>query len=157
MAVRGRKPIPTASKKALGNPGKRKLPSAEPHFDARTPAVPSGSPAQVRQFYADHAQPLVDAGVMTSADHGVFRRLAEASWLASVASENLRKNPLTRMDENGIERKSPGIQIWRDATLVHARLATEFGMTPSSRTRVSREGAEEKSLAEILFENVEGT
>lgn len=155
MATRGRKPKPTALKRATGNPGKRKLPADEPRFDQRVPAAPSGSPAAVRQFYADYAQRLVDSGVMTVADHAVFLRLAESHWIAGTAATKLRKEPFTREDENGIERKSPWLQIWRDATTVEAKLSAEFGLTPSARSRVSAQGKQEKSLAELLFEHVE--
>jgi phage terminase small subunit len=36
----------------------------------------------------------------------------------------------------GTRRKHPAFQTWRDSTAMLQRLLTEYGMTPSSRTRL---------------------
>ena len=89
-------------------------------------------------------------GFVTEIDLPAMRVMSQAFWIASAAADHLRDDPFTRMDENGIERKSPWIQIWRDAATAFRAYAAEFGMTPVARARVTPRAAGRKSLDELL-------
>jgi P27 family predicted phage terminase small subunit len=55
-------------------------------------------------------------------------------------------------DEHGLDRKHPALQVLRDNSGAFRAYAAEFGMTPSSRSRVRADAPEEQmSLADALF------
>lgn len=150
--TRGRRPTPTATKRRAGNPGKRRL-GAEPR-NASSAAPKPPPPVGPGTFRERYAQTLSDAGVLTGQDAPAFDILGQAYWIASKAASQLEREPFTRDDENGVERKSPWLQIWRDAAATFRAYAAEFGMTPAARARVTPAPAQKKSLAERLFESV---
>jgi len=56
------------------------------------------------------------------------------------------------VDERGLPRKHPLLQVLRDNSTAFRMYAAEFGLTPSSRSRLQiRPVAEQPSLAEQLF------
>ncbi len=78
--------------------------------------------------------------------------MSHAYWIADKAAKQLEVEPFTRDDENKIERKSPWLQIWRDAATTFRAYASEFGMTPVARARVTPRPGKKKTLAEMLAE-----
>lgn len=157
--MRGRKPkvVPVHKR-----PKKPQTPAVKMHSKRTTPAPKARAAADVPQipavsaqtFEAEYKQPLIDAGVVSDADAPALKIMSQAFWIADKAVRQLETEPFTRDDENKIERKSPWLQIWRDAATTFRAYASEFGMTPVARARVSPAPQKKKSLAEILFEGV---
>lgn len=56
--------------------------------------------------------------------------------LTMEAAEVLKKDGSTTIDERGLIRKHPANQIFRDNSLAFCRYASEFGLLPSSRSRI---------------------
>jgi P27 family predicted phage terminase small subunit len=157
--MRGRKPKVNPVHKRANKPqtpavkvhSKRTTPAPKPRGAAPIPPVPTVS---ARTFEDEYKTPLIDAGVVTDSDTPALKIMSQAYWIADKAVRQLETEPFTRDDENGIERKSPWLQIWRDAATTFRAYASEFGMTPVARARVTPAPQKKKSLAEILFEGV---
>jgi P27 family predicted phage terminase small subunit len=149
--MRGRKPKvqpvkPRGRKPAAKRPRRATTPAA--------PAVPAPKLAEIdaKSFQQLYEQPLTTAGIITDADLPALRIMSQAYWIADKAAKQLEVEPFTRDDENKIERKSPWLQIWRDAATTFRAYASEFGMTPVARARVTPRPGKKKTLAEMLAE-----
>lgn len=145
--TQGRRPTPLATQRRKG---KTHVPPEPKIGRGKAP------PAQITPdtFRQEYSQALGDAGILTAADQAAFTVMAQAWWLTARAARELEKHPMTRRDANNIERKSPWLQIWRDAAATFRAYAIEFGMTPSARAKVTPVPTTKKSLAERLFESV---
>lgn len=129
----GRKATPTAIKKLRGG-DKRYINDAEPKFSAptniRAPAVLG---KHGRQHWKDLAPLLVEHDLLTTADLALFTQLCIAYELSIEARLTIKEEGLFRKDEEGVQRKHPGVQVWRDAMMAYAKLANEFGLSPAAR------------------------
>lgn len=152
---RGRKPKPTAMKQLQGNPGKRPLNKREPK-----PKTPVKRPYKLGKglqdrFWKEHAPELERLQILTGIDSAAFRLMAEHYSFAVQAAQELREEGLTVDGREG-KKKNPKAQIFKDNSLAFKSFATEFGMTPSARARLSLPPeAEQLSLADKLFNEVQ--
>lgn len=133
----GRPPKPTALKKLQGNPGKRALNENEPTPERVIPAMPRGLPPKAKRFWKDHADKLDQLGLLTEVDGAAFSLMAIHYAVAWSAMERVYAEGLTYLDINGVERKSPLLQVWRENSAAYLRYAQQFGLTPSARGRLS--------------------
>lgn len=154
MSSKGRKPKPTAVKKLQGNPGKRPLTKREPKpKTAVKKPYGLGQGLQAR-FWNEHAPELERLQILTGVDAAAFRLMAEHYALAVRAAIELHHDSLTVEGRDG-PKKNPLVQVLRDQSTAFKSYATEFGMTPSARSRLQLpEEAEQMSLAELLFQAV---
>lgn len=172
----GRRPKPTAIKKLQGNPGKRPLNQREPKPAAAVISVPRGRlPDDGKRLWRSLAPLLVNLKVLTEADlpalemlclHYAVARAALVEMLndGKVEVEDDQGNrytvsegiAVTAMGNQGI-KKHPAASVFRENSTAFRMYLTEFGLTPASRVRLKMDtGEEEKSLAEMLFEVVNG-
>lgn len=151
--VAGRKPKPDALKTLTGNPGKRAAAMNTPQPDPAGKRSPHGLSAGGRSFWRKLAGELIELGVLTIVDVPAFILMAEHYSMARRVMEKLVDGDLTVTDKNGAERKHPLLQVFKDNAAAYRMFAAEFGMTPSSRSRlhVPAVGPEQLSLAEELF------
>jgi len=150
--MRGRKPKPTQLKKLAGNPGHRKLSLDDMRPEVAAPVMPSGATKTMREFYKQHAQPLADLRVVTTADATAFHMMATHFDVALDAARRVRKEGLTRIDVLGRMHKHPLLQVFRDNSKAFLAYAVEFGMTPSARSGVQLVPSDRQmTLEEILF------
>lgn len=150
----GRKPKPTKLKMLEGNPGKRPLNENEPVFALASGRAPRGLSAGALRFWREVAGELVAAGLLTVADMPAAVMMAEHFSVARQAATKLAADGLVEIDEHGAARKHPLLQVMRDASAAFRQYAVEFGMTPSSRTRVHAPGPVQLDLADLLFGDV---
>jgi P27 family predicted phage terminase small subunit len=153
MPRAGRKPKPTALKELAGNPGGRPLndaePRPEPAGDARPPyrLMP-----KARRFWLENAPRLDALGLLSEIDLPAFQMMATHFGVAVEAAEVIKAEGIMTKDEHGLDRKHPALQVLRDNSGAFRAYAAEFGMTPSSRSRVRSDAPEEQmSLADALF------
>ena len=140
--MKGRKPTPTRLKVVRGNPGKRALPKGEPkpRKIARVPAAPGHLSRLAANEWRRVAGQLCALGVLTSIDLRSLEAYCDAYSKMRTASAALDEHGVTYLTttESGsvMIRKRPEVEIFA-AMLIQVRaFATEFGLTPSSRTRV---------------------
>ncbi|MCP4426912.1 MAG: phage terminase small subunit P27 family [Chloroflexi bacterium] len=104
-----------------------------------------------QKFWRDHASEMERISVLTGVDSAAFRLMAEHYTVALQAVAALQEDGLVVEGKDG-QKKNPLAQIFKDNSLAFKSFATEFGMTPSSRTRLKvPEEAEQLTLADELF------
>lgn len=136
--MKGRKPKPTTLKRLQGNPGKRPLPQNEPapvaiSADEEPPAVLSD---QAREYWPAIARELATVGVLTTMDRASLWLLVEAMADYIAAREAVEQCGDTMETGQGYHVVSPWMrQKWKAREHL-LKLLVEFGMTPSSRSRV---------------------
>jgi P27 family predicted phage terminase small subunit len=133
----GRKPVPTALKIIRGNPGGRPLPENEP-----TPALDAEMPEWLSPSAAKHwpvvARQLRDAGVLTSMDSAALALYCEAFARYLHANQQIAKFGPVVKAPSGFPVQSPFLAIANKAHEQMTKMLIEFGMTPSSRTKVQK-------------------
>lgn len=159
MAV-GRKPKPTALKLVTGNPGKRPLPKKEAKVAISEPQPPAFLCDDAKVEWGRVVSVLYAAGLMTELD-----RAALAAYCAAYGRWAQAERAINRMaakDElnaalmikttNGNAVQNPLVGIANKAKSDMVRYASEFGMTPSARSRVeANTNDEEKDHLKEFF------
>ena len=146
--TRGRKPKSAAQKLLDGNPGKRPI---RPDLPA-----PSGAPPMPERLMVDplavakwkeFVPLLLDLGTLTQADGEALATLCEVYSAAQACLLELRATgPVMRTDLGGV-KPNPAGPLYRGLVSLQASLMAEFGLTPTSRTRLG--GKEEKPSDEV--------
>ncbi len=155
MSTRGRKPKPTKTKEIQGNPGHRPLNRAEPKPQSAV-KKPHGLGKGAAKFWRDHAPELKRLEILTGVDSAAFQLMAEHYAVAIQAAAELHEEGLTIEGRDGA-KKNPLAQVFKDNSMAFKAYATEFGMTPSARTRLQMPAdAEQLTLADELFALVGG-
>jgi P27 family predicted phage terminase small subunit len=132
----GRKPLPTSVKVLRGNPGKRPLSDGEPRPEATLPAPPSHLSAEAKREWQRLGRQLVAMGLMTKIDRAALAMYCQAwaRWLE--AEKALKAYGVMVKSPNGFPMQSPYLAVANKAMEQIRAMLTEFGMSPSSRTRV---------------------
>jgi P27 family predicted phage terminase small subunit len=132
----GRKPKPTALKLLQGNPGKRPLRDDEPRPEVCLPDPPEHLSAVAKEHWGVIGAQLAEAGILTSIDRDALALYCEAYARWVHANEQLRLFGVLVKAPSGYPMQSPFLAIANKAFEQMRSMLTEFGMTPSSRTRV---------------------
>ena len=152
----GRKPKPTAIKRLAGNPGKRRLNDQEPKPSPTQAPMPRGVlPKYGQKLWRSLAPKLIELGVLSEIDLPAFEMMCLHYALARQAMDEVEEIGLT-IQEEGKTKKNPAMQAFRENAAAYKQLLVEFGLTPSSRSRIVADVLdEEPSLADILFDGGE--
>lgn len=129
-----------------GNPGKRPLNRAEPRPTAKIPSCPKTLTGEARKEWRRVTRELAALGLVTTIDRAVLALYCQAwgRWVDAEAQlAKLGPERWTFTTENGFEGQTPWLGIANKAASEVRKLAAEFGMTPSSRSRVTVTKAEE--------------
>ena len=104
-------------------------------------------PSHLSKKAADHwdviVEELLACGVMTNLDSDALAMYCEAYSRWVDANEHLKATGMIVRSPNGFPQQSPFLQVSNKAFEQMKSLLTEFGMTPSSRTKVQRKEGEE--------------
>ena len=106
MATRGRKPKPTAMKELEGNPGKHPLNTSEPKPNKKAPACPKWLEPEAKKEWRRLAKQMEAIGILTEVDMAAFAGYCQA------------------------------YARWKEAEEIMNKFAEQFGLTPSSRSRI---------------------
>ncbi|MGD9935306.1 MAG: phage terminase small subunit P27 family [Dehalococcoidia bacterium] len=151
MTARGRKPTPTALKLVRGNPGRRPLNQDEPTPRVRVPAAPRHLSDEAKREWHRVGRQLADAGLVTALDRAALAAYCQAWGRWVEAEELLKRHGMLVKSPNGYPMMSPYLNVANRAMEQMRLLLTEFGMSPSSRSRVSVVKAEAESAFERRF------
>ena len=135
--MRGRRPKPTALKRAAGNPGKRKLNDAEPQPPEDLPDAPPHLSDHAAAEWDRVAGTLHGMGVLTILDRAALAAYCVAYGRWVEAEEKLRETPALVKTPSGYVQQSPWLTVANKQLELMARYMSEFGMTPASRSRVA--------------------
>lgn len=131
----GRKPKPTALKIAAGNPGKRPLNRREPKRDGSAPSCPRWLDPEAKAEWRRIVPILVAQKVTSRVERASLAAYCMAWSHLKRAEKELLRDGLTYMS-GGIRKKNPAASIFHEALTELRSLASEFGLTPSSRSSV---------------------
>jgi len=130
------RPIPTHLKLLAGNPGKRPLNPNEPKPKVHIPPCPSRVTGEGRREWRRRAKLFARLGILTEIDTEAFTLLCEA-WGRYCEMEAKVKELGPILKEGEKFKFNPYILL-RDRAFHDVRMMlSEFGISPSSRARVS--------------------
>lgn len=146
MAKSGPKPKPTKIKKLQGNPGKRPLNKKEPKPKqiVKIQSAPRHLDPVAKKEWRRTGKKLIGLGLLTDIDLPAFAAYCQqySTWV--MATEEIKKNGVLSYAKNGFPMQSPFVAIQNKAQVEMRKWLTEFGMTPSSRSRVEVNDEPEK-------------
>jgi len=144
----GRKPKPTHLKLLAGNPGKRPLNETEPQPDPidETTEPPAWMSGEGRAVWLSEFPKLVRNGMITEIDLGAFAKYCQAFGRYLTAESMVAKQgEVLIAPGSGFPIQNPYLAVSNKAAEQMHKAETEFGMTPSSRSRVSPGAGKKKS------------
>lgn len=145
--------IPTLLKIARGNPGKRPLNQNEPMPDPIEPQRPDYLCKAALKWWEYYVPMLLRLKVLTEADKNALTRLCDLSAQLEDASRMIQKQglmiqqPIYNRDgvqvmrgkkKATIAKQNPAFRIQIELEKQVRALMIEFGLTPSSRTKVTK-------------------
>lgn len=135
--MRGRKPKPTALKILDGNPGRRPLREREPEPRIGRPSCPHWLDLEAKREWRRISRELHAMGLLTQADRAALAAYCQcwSDWRSAV--EAIREHGRTFSTEKGEIRQRPEVALGQKALTLLKSYLVEFGLTPSSRTRIS--------------------
>jgi P27 family predicted phage terminase small subunit len=136
----GRPPKPTAVKIAEGNPGHRPLNKREPKPEVGAPPCPKDLIGPARKEWDRVVRLLKPTGVLARTDLAVLEMYCDsyATWKKTRAYIE-RLGPLVKTKQGNII-PNPAIGIANTQKKLVLRFASELGLTPSSRARLTTPG-----------------
>lgn len=145
----GRKPIPSNLKVLRDTDQKCRM---NPHEARPNPEIPSAPRHLSREALMEWGRitdELHRLGLLSNIDRAALAAYCQAYGRWSEAEAQIYADPdnprLTTVTANGTTIQHPLVGIANSAALLMHKFLTEFGMTPSSRTRVAAAGNREKN------------
>jgi len=161
MGRRGPKPKPTALKILEGNPGKRPLNDREPQPMKGRPRMPSNLPADEKRVWRQMIRHLESMKLLSTVDQNILERYCFdfVQW-RKLSSFLKREGAVYEVKDrlgNVRSKLRPEFNIARNLSANLFKFETEYGMTPSSRSRLKIELVSENEvdpLKEILSRQI---
>ena len=135
----GRKPLPTHLKLVKGTARPGRLNKNEPKPAAAAPEPPAHLDDRAKAKFTELAQMLARYGVMSELDAGALARYAVVwcRWVDAEA-EIKKRGPVVKTTGDNIIQ-NPFLAVANKCLLQMAQIESEFGLTPSSRSRIRME------------------
>ncbi len=155
MATRGRKPLPTALKLLEGDRGKGRRPinKNEPVPPKGTIKCPSWLLPEAKKEWKRLAPALEAMGVLTMADEKDFAGYCQAYARWKEAEEFITQHGSIFKTPSGYVQQVPQVSIAQQNLKIMQSLASEFGLSPATRSRIVTGGSEAASddpMAKLL-------
>ena len=135
----GRKPLPTHLKLVKGTARPHRLNKKEPKLPLVAPEPPDHLDERAKTKFTELAKMLARHGVMTELDAGAIARYAVVwcRWVDAEA-EIKKRGPVVKTTGDNIIQ-NPFLAVANKCLLQMAQIESEFGLTPSSRSRIRME------------------
>ena len=135
--MRGRKPKPTLLKQLEGNPGKRPLNDREPVAPPGIPDPPAFLDEVAREEWTHTVKVLAGMRLLSLADRVALAAYCTAysRWVHAEAQVK-KLGPVVKSPDKGFPMMSPFLIIANQSMEQMRKLLVEFGLTPSSRSRL---------------------
>jgi P27 family predicted phage terminase small subunit len=120
-----------------GNPGRRPLNEREPPAPQGVPACPDWLTDEAKAEWERVIPELQMMGLLSTADRAALAAYCTA-WGRWVEAEAMvrKLGTIVKSPEKGFPMKSPYLTIADQALETMRKLMVEFGLTPSSRSRI---------------------
>lgn len=148
--MRGRRPKPSRMKILTGNPGKRPLNPDEPRPEPAVPECPPELGPVAREEWNRLAGELGKLKILTPLDRAALAAYCNAYGLWAEAIEAIQKYGTMVKSPSGYPIQSPYVSIANRQAEIMMRIASEFGFTPASRSRISTPMKGEADLFDLL-------
>ena len=135
--MKGRRPTPTSLKLLKGETRPSRINKNEPKPKPLAPAASTWLSADAKKLRKKLAPKLETLGILTEADGASFDLMLTHYSLASDAARTLKKAGSVLEDSKGYPAKHPAVNILKEHSAAFLRYAAEFGLTPSSRSRLN--------------------
>lgn len=150
-------PIPTALKLITGNRGKRPLNQDEPKPKRVIPKAPLTLSKVGKKAWAEFTRLLDDMDILTEADATGVERMCEAYARVLECQDAMNKYGLILeyIDPNTGDimlKANPAAAALAKAEMLLKAYLAEFGLTPSSRSKVKTNGAQKPKTTEKYFD-----
>lgn len=149
MATRGRKPTPTAIKELEGNPGKRPLNEKEPKPAKKAPSCPKWLEPEAKKEWRRLSKQLEQLGVLTELDMASFAAYCQAYARYKEAEEFITQHGSIVKTPSGYWQQVPQVAQAQTYSKIMLRLAEQFGLTPSARSRIIAGGGDSAPADEM--------
>ena len=136
MAQRGRKPKPTALKVLEGNPGGRPLNPNEPKPAKKAPRCPAWLEDEAKKEWKRMGKTLEQMGLLTEMDMAAFAGYCQAYARWKEAEEFITQHGSIVKTPSGYWQQVPQVSIAQTYLKIMNKFAEQFGLTPSSRSRI---------------------
>ncbi len=136
MGVRGPAPKPTSLVVFEGNRGRRPINDREPKPRMISPKCPAYLDEEAQKEWKRLIPILRRMRILTEADGIALGNLCQAYSTMTKAQVQLAANGLLYKTKSGYIQQSPLLGIVNSQIEIINRLCREFGLTPSSRTRL---------------------
>lgn len=142
--MKGRKPKPTHLRLITGNAGKRPLPKSEAKPVAELPMPPTELCDDAKVEWGRVSAELYRVGLLSRIDRATLSAYCQAygRWMVAeraitrMAASDPVTNGLLIKTKNGNAIQNPLVGTANKAMNDMVRIAAEFGMTPSARSRI---------------------
>ena len=151
--IRGRRPKPTRLKALTGNPGKRPLNVNEPRPKPAAPECPPELSPIARQEWSRLTAELAKLNLITHLDRGALATYCGAYALWAEAMVQIQKFGTMVKSPTGYPMQSPYLSIANRQAELMMRIASEFGFTPASRSRISAPPPDQLPLLDLTAED----
>ncbi len=148
--MRGRRPKPTRLKVLTGNPGKRPMNTHEPKPEPAVPECPNELGPVARAEWDRLAGELGKLKILTALDRAALAAYCGAYALWAEATEAIQKYGTMVKSPSGYPIQSPYVSIANRQAEIMMRIASEFGFTPASRSRISTPYKNEPNLFDLF-------
>src|SRR5690349_10393596 len=148
--MRGRRPKPTRLKLLTGNPGKRPMNEHEPRPEAAIPDCPPELSPLARKEWDRLVVELNNLRMLTNLDRAALAAYCGAYALWAEATEALQKYGAMIKSPQGFPIQSPYLAIANRQAEIMMRIASEFGFTPASRSRIATPQSSLPSLLDLM-------
>jgi P27 family predicted phage terminase small subunit len=133
-----------------GNPGKRPLNRNEPRPEPEIPECPSElGPVAQREWNRLVAE-LGPLRILTALDRAALAAYCGAYALWAEATEAIQKYGTMVKSPSGYPIQSPYLAVANRQAEIMMRIASEFGFTPASRSRLSTPTPSAPTLFDVL-------
>lgn len=146
--AKGRKPIPSKLKALRGCPDKRPLNRSEPKPREGVPECPPHLSDEAKAEWFRIVPELRGCGLLTMVDRAALAGYCQAwgRWVAAETEITKTAEVVLTAKKNAIQ--NPWLSIANRALEQMSKFLVEFGMSPSSRTRIHAPGGEKKDRLE---------
>lgn len=140
----GPAPTPTAILAQRGS-WRAKIRNTEPIAALSCPKAPKGLNSRQRSLWKSYGEKLMALGVLTDNDSTALILLVNAHHDYELLHEHCLKTGIMVTGKDGHSVKNPAIAMKSDAWKNLLKICQEFGLSPSSRTRVNAIPADDDS------------
>lgn len=137
MGRRGPAPKPTRLRLIEGNPSKRPLNRNEPKPRPVPPPCPRWLNQEAKREWRRIVPELDVLGLLTVVDRAALAGYCQAYARWRQAEEAIEKYGMIGKTESGYVQQLPHVSIAQKSLQILKGFAQEFGLTPSSRSRMS--------------------